>query len=389
MTNQVRTYSSPFSFFDFKNREQVQTIKKSKLSCEKLVWNINKASKSISPMINGNNVSLEKAISEAKKIIRNSKEIHLDGFSCDQNSIIDLFQFVQRKMCSCNHLEWKKISNFYINFQRYGGAFSSLNEIANRCDFLFFVGWNNDFIFIESLVKMVKNKKLKVFILSEKKKFFNFANIIEVKNGTLGNEFNLIGNILSNSKHDNQKYESIVNLFNKSNYPVFVPKIDNDNYELITSFFQILKNLNSKKPTKILNTLFSNNAPGFINACVTKCGYPNSICFSPFGPLYDPFEYNSFKLKDYKDLQIFVSCFDNNVKIELFKNNIFIGHPHFAQRSKVDVFIPTKIPGVDSQGVILRPDLSGIRKLKSIVKSGYPSLSDVLKMIGIKTYENK
>ncbi len=384
MTNQVRIYSSPFSFFDFKNLEQIAEGKKSKLSCDKLIWNINKVSKNISPMINGNNVSLERAVNEAKKIIRNSKEIHMDGFSCDQNSIVDLIRFAQIKMCSCNHLEWKKISNFYINLQRFGGAFSSLNEIINRCDFLFFVGWNNDLNFIESLLKRVKDKKLKVFILSEKKKVLNIANIIKVKKGTLGSEFNLIGNILSNTKPDNQKYESIADLFNKSNYPVFVPKIDNDNYELITSFFQILKNLNSKKPTKILNTLFSNNAPGFINACVTKSGYPNSICFSPFGPLYDPFEYNSFKLKDNKDLQIFTSCFDNTVKIEFFKNNIFIGHPHFTQRNKVNVFIPTKIPGVDSHGVILRPELSGIRKLKSIVKSSYPSLSDVLKMIGIK-----
>ena len=384
MTNQVRIYSSPFSFLDFKNSEQAAKGKKSKHICNKLNWNINKLSKNISPMINGNNVSMERAVNEAKKIIRDSKEIHMDGFCCDQHSIIDLIRFAQRKMCTCNHLEWRKISNFYINLQRFGGAFSSLNEIINRCDFLFFVGWDNDFSFIENLVKKVKNKNLKVFVLSEKKKVLNIPKLIKVNKGTLGSEFNLIGNILLNSKHDNQKYESVSDLFNKSNYPVFVPKIDKDNYELITSFFQILKNLNIKKPTKILNTLFSNNAPGFINACLTKSGYPNAICFSPIGPLYDPFEYNSFKLKDFKDLQIFVSCFDHNVKIDFFKNNIFIGHPHFTQRSKVNVFIPTKIPGVDSQGLILRPELSGIRKLKSLVKSSYPSLSDVLKMIGIK-----
>lgn len=170
MINQERNYSSPFSFLDLNNFEQIAKDKKPERSCEKLIWNIDKVSKYVSPMVNGNNVSLEKAINEAKKIIKNSNEIHMDGFGCDQNSMIDLIRFAQKKMCTCNHLEWRKISNFYINLQRFGGAFSSLNEVINRCDFLFFVGWNNDFSLIENLVKSMKNKNLKVFILSEKKK---------------------------------------------------------------------------------------------------------------------------------------------------------------------------------------------------------------------------
>ena len=32
----------------------------------------------------------------------------------------------------------------------------------------------------------------------------------------------------------------------------------------------------------------SNNSGGFINACVTKTGYPNAINFTEIGPVYEP-----------------------------------------------------------------------------------------------------
>ena len=34
------------------------------------------------------------------------------------------------------------------------------------------------------------------------------------------------------------------------------------------------------------------------------------------------------------------------------KKNIFIGHPDFVYKKKVDVFIPTKTPGYDAKGLI-------------------------------------
>ena len=384
MTSSKLNYSSPYCFFGFNYPMAKGNTEILKNSCEKLTWNLNKFSNNISPLVEGKNVSLDKAIKEVKKIIKDSDEIHMDGFSCDQISMIELIKFAQEKLCTCNHLEWARISNFFINLQRFGGAFSSLNETINRCDFLFFVGWNNEFQLLEKLIKEVKNRNVKVFILTESKKFFKKANIIKVKSGGLGTELNLIINTLKYSKSSDKKYDLISKCFNNCNYPVFVPKIKNDNYDLITLFFKELKNLNKKKPTKILNTLFTNNAPGFINACVIKSGYPNSVSFSSSGPLYDPLEYNSSKLKDYKDLQIFVSCFENDVTIDFFKKNIFIGHPHFIHKKKVNVFIPTKIPGVDSSGLILRPELSGVIKLRNLVKSNYPTLGDVLKMTEIK-----
>ena len=49
----------------------------------------------------------------------------------------------------------------------------------------------------------------------------------------------------------------------------------------------------------------SNNSGGFINACVTKTGYPNAINFTEIGPVYEP----NFILPDkQKEQKIFSFC---------------------------------------------------------------------------------
>ena len=46
-------------------------------------------------------------------------------------------------------------------------------------------------------------------------------------------------------------------------------------------------------------------------------------------------------------------------------------------KKKFDVFIPTKIPGIDHDGLIVRPDLIGILKLRRIFDSDYPVTSKI------------
>ena len=115
----------------------------------------------------------------------------------------------------------------------------------------------------------------------------------------------------------------------------------------------------------------SNNSGGFINACVTKTGYPNAINFTEIGPVYEPNLILPDKQKELKNLQVFISSFEPNPNI-VFLKKYFIGHPDFVHKRKVDVFIPTKTPGYDTKGLIVRSDNGSIYKLEKIVDSVYP-----------------
>ncbi len=178
-----------------------------------------------------------------------------------------------------------------------------------------------------------------------------------------------------------KQYEYISRCYFDAIYPVFIPKIKSNNTPLILSLFSILRDLNDLKPTRILNTLGYNNIAGFINVCLTRTGFPNALCFSEVGPLYNPYEFNSEKLMKSCDLQIFLSNLNFKPNINYFKKNIFIGHPSIKNKNSFDVFIPTKIPGIDSDGLIMKHDLISLIKLSKIFESNYPKLDQVFELI--------
>ena len=78
------------------------------------------------------------------------------------------------------------------------------------------------------------------------------------------------------------------------------------------------------------------------------------------------------------ELQIYISNFENNPKINYFKKNIFIGNPNFKKKKSFDVYIPTQTPGVDKNGLMVHSDGISIIKLKKLIDSPYSSVEEIL-----------
>ena len=87
------------------------------------------------PMISGKAVDLNEAIIKIKNILKESKSIHIDGMDCDLSTIDNALKFAEKKKCSINHKRAENINNFYLSFQKFGGSFTSFNELKNRSDF--------------------------------------------------------------------------------------------------------------------------------------------------------------------------------------------------------------------------------------------------------------
>ena len=108
---------------------------------------------------------------------------------------------------------------------------------------------------------------------------------------------------------------------------------------------------------------------------------PNAINFTEIGPLYEPDSISLERQKKIKNIQIYISNFEPNPNFLFYKNNIFIGHPNFVEKNKVDVFLPTTTPGFDANGLIVRPDNGGILKLEKNFDSNYPSTIELIEEI--------
>ena len=213
----------------------------------------------------------------------------------------------------------------------------------------------------------------------KKSKKKNVYNTIESKNENIFHDINSI-NVKLNQKKISKKdrlYKVITAILN-SKYPTVVVNINEHNFALILSVYDLVYSVNKSKRLKIFNFFGSDNASGFINACVTKTGFPNAIIFTEKGAEYEPYQIKSSLLKENVELQIYISNFEDNPKINYFKKNIFIGNPNLKKKNSFDVYIPAQTPGVDKSGLMVHSDGISILKLNKLIDSPYESVEEIL-----------
>ena len=336
-----------------------------------------------SPMIKGKAVNLKEAILEITKILKASSSIHIDGMDCDVSAIDTALRFAEKKKCSINHKSYEKINNLYIAFQKFGGSLVSFNELKNRSDFILLLGGDDISVFHEFVEKLKWNKnkvKKSIFFMgSGKAKDKTEYNMVDSKNENIFHDINSIYVKLNEKKinKEDRLYKIISSILN-SKYPTVVVNINEHNLALMLCIYDFVYSVNKSKRLKIFNFFGSDNASGFINACVTKTGFPNAIIFTDKGAEYEPYQIKSSLLKKNVELQIYISNFENNPKINYFKKNIFIGNPNLKKKKSFDVYIPTQTPGVDKNGLMVHSDGISIIKLKKLIDSPYSSVEEIL-----------
>ena len=386
INKQFFSYNCPFCFLGSHN-VRINNKKKIVLNkCSKLSENSKKFTLKSKPLIKGKIVTLTQAIKEIRRLLGSTDQVHVDGLGCEQRTVYKILNFAEKNKFSFDHMHSQSISNFFRSLNSVGGSLTSFNELRNRSDFLLFVDTNEKEIFPEVFVRKLgwTKKKLlkKVFFLSEKKTTRNqFKHHYVDSNSSLLDELNFFKKLVYENKGTTKKFEYFFNSYMSSKYPVIIPKIKSDNYPLVLATFSIVKSLNNFKRTKLFNFYGLDNSAGLVNASVIKTGFPHAVSFTDLGPFYDPIEFNSLKLSRWKDLQIFISNFDLEPKINFFKKNIFIGHPSVKNKNLFDVFIPTKTPGLDDEGIIVRPDSTSILKLTKIVESDYMTTNKIFNLI--------
>ena len=341
-----------------------------------------------SPMIKGKAVNLNEAISEITKILKASSSIHIDGMDCDVSAIDTALRFAEKKKCSINHKSYEKINNLYIAFQKFGGSLVSFNELKNRSDFILLLGGDDISVFHEFVEKLKWNKnkvKKSIFFMgSGKAKDKTVYNMVDSKNENIFHDINSIYVKLNEKKinKEDRLYKIISSILN-SKYPTVVVNINEHNLALMLCIYDFVYSVNKRIRLKIFNFFGSDNVSGFINACVTKTGFPNAVIFTEKGPEYEPYQIKSSILKENIELQMYISNFENNPKIDYFKKNIFIGNPNLKKKNSFDVYIPSQTPGVDKNGIMVHSDGLSIIKLNKLIDSPYKSVEEILtKVLG-------
>ena len=103
--------------------------------------------------------------------------------------------------------------------------------------------------------------------------------------------------------------------------------------------------------------------------------------FTDWGISYEPFTLSISEIRKRKKIQFSVSNFSELKLDHKFKFNIFIGNLNFQNAKNYDIYIPTKTPGIDTEGLALRSDGNQIIKLRKKITTNYPENCDLLNEI--------
>ena len=333
------------------------------------------------PLVKGKTVSTEEALRKAKKLVITSKSIHIDGLACDNYGLKSIFEFAEKYNASVDHMDGKKNADLNNTIQRYGGFFSSFGEIYHRSELILFIGFKkslpNEFeIFKKSL------KRPKIIFFDRKLKINDKERCLDIKKNKIVEKIKKIKVFLNLKKQSKEsEVNEVIRLLKASNYTSIIYSSFN-NKELTNEIFRLVRHLNNENiKTSILSYNGCNNLSGAVQYSLWKTGYPLRIQFTENGPIYNPIEISSENLSKKKDLQIFISCFDSKSKPNMFNKNIFIGNPNQQKKKDFDIFLPSKIPGVNKSGIVHRGDGIGIKKLKKISDSKNLSVEDIIDLI--------
>ncbi len=340
-----------------------------------------------SSSVKGKLVSSEYALSSFKKLIKKSNGVHIDGLGCDLSALNQIFIFAEKHLSSIDHYKNEYLYKFNNCLQTSRTILSSKGEIIKRSDLIIVIDENENNEFLDFLLSDTKLKKKKIYFLTNKKiPNSNYKYIKpKYKSSTYFFEFiyeKILKQGLVNIKTVSKNYAELIKKIVNCKYGTIIFNSENKSMYFIQTIINLVNLLNKeKKKFTLFHLNHNDNLAGAIQTSLWKTGFPLRVNFTEKGPIYNTLEYNSNFLNTKKDLQIFISCFNKNPRINLFKKNIFIGSPDFKFKNEFDLFIPTTIPGLDENGLIVRSDNVCIEKLVSSKKSSLMSVREIFSFL--------
>ena len=366
----------------------------------------------ITPMVNGKEVTLEKAIRHAAALIGESKAPLFSGSATDMAGSSELLALAEKCNAIVDHAHGESmISNIKV-IQNHGAIMTTFSELKNRADTIILVGTDTKdkyprfferFIWNQSSVaRLGKNKRNIVFIgenldtrygrnpggeralnINCSKKMLNeYLSVLQ----TMLNGGRFEPDILPAA--DIVKLKKLVKQIKSSDYGVFVwdpaelhAKSGDMTVHLIAS---MTRQLNVEQRFAGLSLSGNNGANSFSSVCSWQTGFPLRVKFDKGAPRHDIKSYGTDKLvgENANDLLLWISSFDTSLsRPRTVSPTIVLSRPSVRAAREADVFIPVATPGLDHAGNLVRADSAVSLRMKKLRELGLPSCANVLKAI--------
>ncbi len=363
---------------------------------------------SAKPKIKGNAVTLDKALEEAAKILKRSKQPLFTGLATDVAGMRATMQLAEKSGAILDHMHGDGAMRNTHVLQDLGWIMTTMAEIKNRADLVIFAGtdarqyprfyerviWNDKSLFKSN----TKNRELiyigdKLDTSSGKSPTGKRPTHIKCKQENIGEVISVIHTLIVGDRIDSDHIHGIkLSVLRKlaekmkdAKYGVLVwapGELNIPHAELtIQNFCEVIKYLT--RMTRFAGFSLAGNNGGMTanQVCAWQSGFPLRVNYKNGSPEYDPHKYSTANLLHNRevDAMLWISSFNPDIKPPKADiPSIVMARADTDISYRPDVFIPIGTPGLDHAGQLFRTDNVVCMPIKQLRNTEVPSASDVL-----------
>ena len=365
-----------------------------------------------SPRVQGKEVSLDEAVTQAAELLRNTNQPVFGGCATDVNGMRALLSLADRSGAVVDNINFTGARRNILAMQDSGWMNTTLAELKNRCDLLLIVGtdlegfaprfferylWNAESMFLDdtsqrNVVYLGKAPSGDASTSPNGKK----AKVLECADADLPEVVALLRALIKGNQVLVEsvggiavsELQSLTDQLQSATYGVVTwaaGALDFSQAELtVQSICEFVKDLNANTRCSGFPLGGKEGDQTANQVCGWTTGYPARTRFSSGFPEYDPFLNDvDFLLSESEaDALLWVQAFNAELTPpDTDEPTIVLGRSGMTFAKEPDVFIPIGTPGIDHLGHAYRLDNVVAIRLKKLRDSGLPSTAEVLTAI--------
>jgi len=364
------------------------------------------------PRINGQEVSLEQAISHVADLFKQKKQAIIGGLASDINGLRAGMSLADKTRATVDSMDSDSAFRNLLVLQDTGWMTTTLTEVRNRVDLLVVLGsdlevdyprffermvWNDESMFDQDtssreVIYLGKAPSGDASTSPQGKK----AQVLACDDADLPEVVSVLRALVNGKSIQAEQVgglavsdlAELANKLKEARYSVIAwasGSMEFDHAEVtIQNTCEMIKELNVDTRSNGLPIGGKDGSTSVYNVSSWQAGYPMRTSFNRGFPDYDPYLSDSKKMlaNGEVDLLIWVSSFSvNRTPPASTVPTVVIGRSGMTFDYEPEVFIPVGVPGIDHAGRTFRGDSSVAVPLRKLRDSGLPSTFDVLTAI--------
>lgn len=364
------------------------------------------------PRINGDEVSLQQAVTHAAQLLNGSKQAIIGGLASDINGIRAAMALADKTRATVDSMDSDSAFRNLLVLQNTGWMTTTLTEVRNRVDVLVVVGSDIEVDYPRFFERMVWNEEsmFEQDTSSREVIYLGKTPSGDASTSPIGKK----AQVLACDDADLPEVMSVLRALAKgkavqaervggiavSELVELAEKLKQASYSVLTwasgsmqfdhaeatiqMLCEMIKELNAETRCNGLPLGGKDGSTSVYNVSSWQSGYPMRTSFNRGFPDYDPYLSDSKNMlaNNEADVLLWVSSFNvYRTPPQKDVRTVVIGRSGMTFEQEPEVFIPVGVPGIDHTGRTFRGDSSVAVPLRKLRDSGLPSTFDVLTAI--------